>query len=146
MILIPVCSAESVVSYLEDWTNNDEVNFAVCQDILEIVYRSLKVAVRNKARLSRVVNTASKVTGCSQIPLADVYAKAMKRKTSQIIAVSAHPLHPLIRRLPSGRRFRVPLAQKNSYKKPFIPSAIKVLNANSFRCRTYPGGREEYLL
>ena len=82
MILIPVCSAESVVSYLEDWTNNDEVNFAVCQDILEIVYRSLKVAVRNKARLSRVVNTASKVTGCSQIPLADVYAKAMKRKTS----------------------------------------------------------------
>ena len=134
--------------------------FGISQGILEMVYRSLienilafsivtwvgALAVRNKARLSRVVNTASKVTGCSQIPLADVYAKAMKRKTSQIIADSAHPLHPLIRRLPSGRRFRVPLARKNSYKKPFIPSAIEVLNANSFRCRTYSCGREAYLL
>ena len=44
------------------------------------------LTVRNKARLSRVVNTASKVTGCSPIPLPDVYAKAMKRKASQIIA------------------------------------------------------------
>ena len=91
-------------------------------------------------------NTASKVTGRSQIPLSDVDAKAMKRKASQIIADSAHPLHALIRRHPSGRRFRVLLAQKNSYKKSFIPSAIAVLNANLFGCRTYPGGREAYLL
>ena len=78
------------------------------------------LTVRNKARLSRIFNTASKVTGCSQILLSDVYAKAMKRKASQIIADSAHPLHALIRRHPSGRRFRVLLAQKNSYKKSFF--------------------------
>ena len=77
-------------------------------------------------------NTASKVTGRSQIPLSDVDAKAMKRKASQIIADAAHPLHALIRRLPSGRRFRIPLARKNSYKKSFIPSVIALLNANSF--------------
>ena len=41
MNLIPARSEESVVSYLEDWTNNDEVNFAVCQGILEMVYRNL---------------------------------------------------------------------------------------------------------
>ena len=121
-------------------------HFGVSQGILEMVYRSLiesilafnivtwfgVLTVRNKASLSRIVNTASKVIGCSKIPLSDVYAKAIKRKASQIIADSAHPLHPLIRRLPSGRRFRIPLARKNSYKKSFIPSAIVVLNANSF--------------
>ena len=115
MNLIPARSEESVVSYLEDWTNNDEVNFAVCQGILEMVYRNLiesilafnivtwfsVFTVRNKARLSHVVNTASKVIGCSQILLSDVNAKVMKRKASQIIADSAHPLHLLIRRLPS---------------------------------------------
>ena len=56
-------------------------HFCVIQGILEMVYRSLiesilafnivnwfgVLIVRNKARLSRVVNTASKVTGCSQI-------------------------------------------------------------------------------
>ena len=56
-------------------------HFCVSQGILEMVYRSLiesilafnivnwfgVLIVRNKARLSRVVNTASKVTGCSQI-------------------------------------------------------------------------------
>ena len=121
-------------------------HFGVSQGILEMVYISLiesilafnivtwfgVLTVRNKARLSRIFNTASKVTGCSQILLSDVYAKAMKRKASQIIADSAHPLHPLIRRLPSGRRFRVPLARKNSYNKSFVPSATAVLNANSF--------------
>ena len=63
-------------------------HFGVSQGILEMVYRSLiesilafnivtwfgVLTVRNKARLSRVVNTASKVIGCSQIPLSDVYA------------------------------------------------------------------------
>ena len=121
-------------------------HFGVSQGIPEMVYRGLierilafkiitwcgVLTVRNKARLSRIFNTASKVTGCSQILLSDVYAKAMKRKASQIIADSAHLFHPLIRRLPSGRRFRVPLARKNSYKKSFIPSAIAVLNAKSF--------------
>ena len=56
-------------------------HFGVSQGILEMVYISLiesilafnivnwfgVLIVRNKARLSRVVNTASKVTGCSQI-------------------------------------------------------------------------------
>ena len=97
-------------------------HFSVSQGIL---YRSLiesilafnivtwfgVLTVRNKASLSRIVNTASKVIGCSKIPLSDVYAKAIKRKASQIIADSAHPLHPLIRRLSSGRHFRVPLAR-----------------------------------
>ena len=67
-------------------------HFCVIQGILEMVYRSLiesilafnivnwfgVLIVRNKARLSRVVNTASKVIGSSQIPLSDVDAKAMK--------------------------------------------------------------------
>ena len=74
-------------------------HFGVSQGILEMVYRSLiksilasnivtwfgVLIVRNKARLSRVVNTASKVIGCSQILLSDVNAKAMKRKASQML-------------------------------------------------------------
>ena len=128
------------IDMLNDWFRSSSIllwklkHFGVSPGILEMLYRSLiqsilafnivtwfcVLAVRNKARLSRVVNTASKVNGCSQIPLSDVYAKAMKRKASQIIADSAHPLHALIRRHPSGRRFRVLLAQKNSYKKSFF--------------------------
>ena len=110
------------IDMLNDWFRSSSIllrklkHFGVSPGILEMLYRSLiqsilafnivtwfcVLTVRNKARLSRVVNTASKVNGCSQIPLSDVYAKAMKRKASQIIADSAHPLHLLIRRLPSG--------------------------------------------
>ena len=38
------------------------------------------------------------------------------------------PLRYLLQLLPSGSRFRVPLARKNIYKNSCIPSAIGILN------------------
>ena len=103
--------AQQYLFLLRKWKH-----FGVSQGIPEMVYRCLiesilasnivtwfgVLTVRNKTRLFCVVNTPSKVIGCSQIPLSDVYTKAMKWKPSQIIADSAHPFHPLIRRLPPG--------------------------------------------
>ena len=117
-------------------------SFNVSQCILERVYRSLiesvisfnivtwygNLTMRNKLKLSSVINTASKVIGKQQIPLSVLYHNSMNRKTRSILNDSTHPLYRLFQKLPSGRRYRVPRARRNVYKHSFIPSAISILN------------------
>ena len=118
-------------------------SFDVSQHILQLVYRSLiesvlsfniitwygNVSGKNKVKLARVVNTASKLIGNNQNQLSSIYKDALKRKSTQILYDPAHPLNQAFQKLPSGRRLKVPLAKKNIFKKSFVPSAILILNA-----------------
>ena len=117
-------------------------NLNVAAPILVSVYRCLiesimtfnmvtwygNLSERNKSKLSQIINQASKITGIKQAPLQHLYGLAMKRKALQIVDDCSHPLHSSFQKLPSGRRLRVPMARKNTYKKLFVPSAITILN------------------
>ena len=118
-------------------------SFDVSQHILQLVYRSLiesvlsfnvitwygNVSGKNKVKLARVVNTASKLIGNNQKQLSNIYKDALKKKSTQILYDPAHPLNQAFQKLPSGRRLKVPLAKKNLIKKSFLPSTILILNA-----------------
>lgn len=119
-------------------------SFRVSQHILEMAYRGLvesilqfnitawygNLNVKDKNKLSKIVNTAGKVIGKSQRQLGDVFDKAVLRKARQISTDTLHPLNSEFELLPSGRRFRVPRASRNIYKRSFIPHAIQELNLN----------------
>ena len=119
-------------------------SFSVSQHVLELVYRGLiesilsfnistwygHLTVKQKTKLNRTVNIASKLIGREQKQLSTLYNSAVKRKASQIFNDSVHPLNCELQKLPSGRRIKVPLARKNVFKKSFIPSAVAVLNAS----------------
>lgn len=117
--------------------------FSVSEAILELVYRSLiesvitfnlvtwysHLTMSNKNKLARLITTASKVIGRQQRQLPELYHAAVCRKAKLIVCDVSHPLHACFEKLPSGRRFRVPLARKNIFKHSFIPSAVTVLNS-----------------
>ena len=117
-------------------------SFNVSKDILTSVYRSLiesvmvfnivswygNISVKNRTRLTRLVNMAGRVIGIKQKQLSELYSQSLQRKATQIFRDKSHPLHSRFQILHSGRRLKVPLAKKNCYKKSFIPSAISILN------------------
>ena len=84
---------------------------------------------KNKVKLARIVNTASKLIGNNQKQLSSIYKDALKRKSTQMFYDPAHPLNQAFQKPPSDRRLKVPLAKKNLFKKSFVPSAILILNA-----------------
>jgi len=118
-------------------------SFDVSAHILQMVYQALiesilsfnivtwfsHLNVREKNRLSRVVNIASKIIGVPQQQLTTLYDRALTRNAVKISCDKTHPLNRKFVKLPSGRRYRVPLAKKNIHRRSFVPSAISVLNA-----------------
>ena len=119
-------------------------SFDVSQHILELVYRGLiesilsfnivtwygNVNMKNRAKLARIVNIATKLIGREQNQLSHVYNVALKRKAIKIFHDDTHPLNAAFHIiLPSGRHLTVPLARKNLWKKSLIPSAILMLNS-----------------
>ena len=115
-------------------------SFGVGSHVLESVYRCLvesvlsfnivtwygNLSVKNRARLARVVNTASKIIGVEQKQLCDLYHLSVSRKSLSIVHGKTDPLNFCFQHPPSGRRLKVPLAKKNVYKKSFIPTAVSV--------------------
>ena len=91
------------------------------------------VSAKNKIKLARVVNTASKLIGNEQKHLPSIYNAALKR---QILYDPTHPLNDAFQKLPSGKRLKVPLAKKKLFKKLFTPSPILILNAK-YLCTVY---------
>ena len=77
--------------------------------------------VKNKARLSRIVNLASKLICRDQRQLSSLYSVAHKRKAPIIFSDSDHPLNSAFEKLPSGRRIEVPLAKKNQVQEVYYP-------------------------
>jgi len=115
-------------------------SFGVSVQVLENVYISLiqsvlsfnitvwfgNLSVKNKTKLARVVSMASKVIGRPQATLTNLYTNSVRRKALSITSDTTHPMYGHFELLPSGRRFRMPLARKNVFKRSFLPSAISI--------------------
>ena len=118
-------------------------SFGVSPKVLELVYRCLVesilsfglpiwfgyMKVKQKAKLARVVNTASKLVGREQRQLSTLHRKATTRMARVIVSDNMHPLHGAFEKLPSGRRYRMPFANKCCFRNSFVPSAVRILNA-----------------
>ena len=116
-------------------------SFHVSSAILETAYRSLIESVlgyniscwygfvdaKDRKKLDRIVHLAEKIIGRRQNSMKDLYVQSVSRKCKRILSCDSNPLIQEFNLLPSGRRYRVPLAKK-SYRKSFIPSAISILN------------------
>ena len=103
-------------------------SFDVSQHILELVYRGLieafyriyivtwygNVNSKNRTKLARIVNIATKLIGREQNQLSKIYNEAIKRKSIQIYHDDAHPLNAAfhVPVLLSGRRLKAPLTRK----------------------------------
>ena len=120
-------------------------SFGVNSTVLETAYRSLIesilgfniscwygfVSAKDRKKLDRIVRLADKIIGKPQISTGELYSQSVKRKAKRIISCDFHPLREEFCLLPSGRRYRVPLAKKD-FKKSFIPSAISILNGPKY--------------
>ena len=99
--------------------------FDVRKDIILTAYKKLIESVisfnitswysfltsRCKGKLARIIKQASKITSIQQKQLSDLHTQAVERKTNSILLDPSHPLHGCFELLPSGRRYRVPLAK-----------------------------------
>ncbi len=95
----------------------------VSKHILELVYKSI---------VESVVSSANKIIVRPHNQLTQLYVERTKKKTRVILADGSHPLFSQFELLKSGRRYRVPLAKKNVFKKSFIPNAIRIINSATF--------------
>ena len=91
------------------------------------------LSVRDRNKLTQIVNQASKIIGNKQLQLQDIYNRSITKKAIQIYNDSTHPLRHSFELLPSGRRLKVPLAKKKGYKTSFVPTAVEILNKNIFK-------------
>ena len=73
----------------------------------------------------------SRIVGENSSSLSQLYNISLKRKAKQCTSDENHPLYDIFERMPSGRRYRTPLARKTLYKKSFVPSAVALINSLS---------------
>ena len=119
--------------------------FGVDKKMLEMIYRSLvesiltfnivtfygHLTVKQKNRLNKIVNIATKLINLKQKSLNDLYHQAIskKKRSRSIINDPTHPLHSCYEIMPSGKRYRAPAFKRQLYNKSFIPSAVRFLNS-----------------
>ena len=118
--------------------------FDVDKKMLETIYRSLvesiltfnivtfygHLTVKQKNRLNKIVNIATKLIYLKQKSLNDLYQQAIsKKKSRSFINDPTHPLHSCYEIMPSGKRYRTPAFKRQLYNKSFIPSAVRFLNS-----------------
>ena len=117
--------------------------FDVDKKMLEMIYRSLvesiltfnivtfygHLTVKQKNRLNKIVNIATKLINLKQKSLNDLYQQAISKKSRSIINDPTHPLHSCFEIMPSGKRYRTPAFKRQLYNKSFIPSAVRFLNS-----------------
>ena len=119
-------------------------SFNVSTDVLSLVYVSLiqsilsfnivswfgHTRVKDRARLNRVVNTASKIIGRKQKSIVEIHRDFTKRKARKVLTDDTHPLHSYFVVLRSGRRLRTSKHNRNLLKFSFVPSAISIINCD----------------
>ena len=71
----------------------------------------------------------SRIVGENGSSISQLYNISLKRKARQCTSDEKHPLYKMFERMPSGRRYRTPLAKKTLYKKSFVPSAVSLINS-----------------
>ena len=87
------------------------------------------LTVKQKNRLNKIVNIATKLINLKQKSLNDLYQQAISKKSRSIINDPTHPLHSCFEIMPSGKRYRTPAFKRQLYNKSFIPSAVRFLNS-----------------
>ncbi len=78
----------------------------------------------NKNKQAKIIRKTGKMVDHQQQSLHDLYRTAVHRKALSIIGDTKHSLHTECELLPSGRRYRAPLANKKQKDLQGIPSAI----------------------
>ncbi len=86
------------------------------------------LSVRNKNKLIKIVNTASKISGVAFESLNSIFERQTLKKVNKIIKDSSHCLSSQFQYLPSGRRLSLPLLKSNRARQSFIPTGIRFYN------------------
>ena len=112
-------------------SGHDRFFFRVVESILtfNIVTFYGHLTVKQKNRLNKIVNIATKLINLKQKSLNDLYQQAISKKSRSIINDPTHPLHSCFEIMPSGKRYRTPAFKRQLYNKSFIPSAVRFLNS-----------------
>ena len=84
--------------------------------------------LKNKSKITKLINIASKVSGVTLDSLQDVAERQILQLSEKIISDSTHILNFEFRLLPSGRRYENPKFRTNRASRSFIPVAVKLLN------------------
>ena len=117
-------------------------SFGVSRSILCTVYLSYieslltflficwfnRLSMKDRNCLNNIVKVCSKIIGAQQSNLNSLWEKRVLQKAKNIINHN-QILSSEFTLLPSGRRYLPPHRKTNRYSKSFIPSAIKLLNA-----------------
>ena len=118
-------------------------SFDVSKKILSLIYKSLIESVlsfnvvtwhnylnlRQKNKINGIIKMCNRIVGENGSSISQLYNISLKRKASQCTSDSKHPLYNMFEKMPSGRRYRTPLAKKTLYKKSFVPSAVSLINS-----------------
>ena len=87
------------------------------------------LSVTNRAKLTRITNTAAKIIGLPTPYLTELNSKSVTHLTNTIAQDITHPLNQYIIPLPSGRRYRTIKFRRTRLGKSLIPAAIAALNS-----------------
>ena len=83
---------------------------------------------KNKNKMYKILNAASKIIGNTQVPLGHIFEKTILKKTEKILKTKKHPLNLEFILLPSQRRYKSPNTKTNRHMNSFVPLAIKLIN------------------
>ena len=82
--------------------------------------------LKDKGQLERIVRTASKIIGCSDMkPIASLHSLRSDRKVMATVQDTSHPANHLFQPLPSGRRYRALRARTSRFQNSFYNQAIR---------------------
>ena len=90
---------------------------------------------QGRKRLTRVIKTASKISGHSFPSLDDLYEIAIRRKSTAILNDTSHPLHEYYAIAHSGHRYLSIQARTNRLRDSFVPTSIRAINNEMGRKR-----------
>ena len=69
--------------------------------------------LRQKNKINGIIKMCKRIVGENSSSISHLYSVSLKRKASQCTSDSKHPLYNIFEKMPSGRRYRTPLAEKN---------------------------------
>ena len=121
-------------------------HFNIDQTIMMLFYRTFiqsvitfnfiswygNLSVQNKNKLSKIVNTASKIIGLPIESIGNYYEQQISKKTNKILSDSSHILFSQYSYLPSGRRLRLPTGRTNRFLQSFLPYSIRLFNSPNY--------------
>ena len=88
------------------------------------------ITVEDKARLQRIVNTASKIIGTELTSVETLYQERFLKQAESIVSDVHHPGSSLFELMKSGRRYRSITTRTNRFCNSFFPSAVRAMNGN----------------